>query len=73
VERASGLSAERVAAACWPVTADDARVDAAIFRGYQEWNVSHGFVDRILSDDELVDRRFFDHANAVLAQSNGRR
>lgn len=73
VERASGLSPERVAAACWPVTGGDARVDPAVFRGYQEWNVSHGFVDRILSDDELVDRRFFDHANAVLAQSSGRR
>jgi len=68
VERASGLSAERVAAACWPVNRDDARIDAAIFRGYQEWNVSKGFVERVLSDDELLDRRFIDHANAVLAR-----
>jgi len=55
VERASGLSRERVATSCWPVTADDGRIDAAIFRGYQEWNV-------------LVDHRFFDHANAVLGR-----
>ena len=73
VERASGLSPERVAASCWPVNADDARIDAAIFRRYQEWNVSYGFVDRILSDDELVDHRFFDHANAVLGRRATRR
>jgi len=73
VRRASGLSPERVAATCWPVTDDDARVDAALFREYQEWNVAHGFVDRVLPDDELVDHRFFDHANAVLGQSTARR
>jgi NitT/TauT family transport system substrate-binding protein len=66
VQRASGLSPERVAASCWPVTDDDAHVDAAIFRGYQEWNVSRGFTDRVLPDGELVDHRFFDHASAVL-------
>jgi len=73
VERASGLSRERVVAACWPVTTDDAHVHASVFRGYQEWNVAHGFVDRVLRDDELVDDRFFDHANAVLGQSPARR
>jgi len=73
VERASGLSPERVAAACWPVTTDDAGVDAAVFRGYQEWNVSHGFVDHVLADDELIDHRFIDHANAVLGPSTGHR
>ncbi|HSG01950.1 MAG TPA: ABC transporter substrate-binding protein [Vicinamibacterales bacterium] len=73
VERASGLSPERVAAACWPVTTDEARIDAGVFRGYQEWNVSRGFVDRVLSDEELVDQRFFEHANRVLRQSAARR
>jgi len=73
VERASGLSPERVAAACWPVTTDDAAVDATVFRGYQEWNVTHGFLDRVLGDDEVVDRRFFDYANAALGRSRGRR
>jgi len=69
VERASGLGSERVAAACWPVTTDEASVDASVFRRYQEWNVAHGFVDRVLPDDQLVDRRFFDYANAVLRPS----
>ncbi len=73
VERASGLNPERVAAACWPVTTDDARVDASVFRGYQEWNVSHGFVGRVLSDDELVAPRFFDAANTVLGSAGARR
>jgi ABC-type nitrate/sulfonate/bicarbonate transport system substrate-binding protein len=66
VERASGLTPERVAASCLPVTSNDARVDAAVFDGYQEWNVAHGLVDRILPADELVDHRFFDRANAQL-------
>jgi len=68
VERATGLSAELVAAACWAPIRDDARVDPAIFRGYQEWNVARGQLERVLSDDELFDHRFIDHANTVLAR-----
>jgi ABC-type nitrate/sulfonate/bicarbonate transport system substrate-binding protein len=66
VERGTGLSAEQVAAACWPVTRHDARIDPAVFRGYQDWSVSRGLVDRVLADDELFDQHFIDHANAVL-------
>jgi len=69
VERATGLSAELVAAACWAQIRDDARIDPSGLRGYQEWNVAQGFLERVLSDDELFDHRFIDHANAVLDRS----
>jgi len=66
VQRATGLSPERVSAACWPAMPDDARIDASTLRGYQEWNVARGLVGRVLAEDELFDHRFIDHANAVL-------
>ncbi len=70
VESFTGLTSEQVAAACWAPIPDDARIDAAVFRGYQEWNVAHGLLDRVLADDELVDNRFIDHANEVLVASS---
>jgi hypothetical protein len=45
-----------------------------VLRGYQEWNVARGFLDRVLAEDEFVDHRFIDHANDVLdRQVNTRR
>jgi len=67
-ESFTGLSSEQVAAACWPTGRDDARVDMETIRGYQEWFVSRGLMDRVLTEDELVDHRFIDHANALLAR-----
>jgi len=68
VEDFTGLNSEQVAAACWPTGLDDARVDASTLRGYQEWAVARGLMQRTLSDAELVDHRFIDHANAELAR-----
>jgi len=67
VESFTGLTSEQVAAVCWTTIPDDARIDASTFRGYQEWSVAHGLLDRVLAEDELFDHRFIDHANAVLA------
>jgi hypothetical protein len=41
---------------------DEPRVDPSVFRGYQEWSVAHGLVDRVLEDDELFDARFIEYA-----------
>jgi NitT/TauT family transport system substrate-binding protein len=68
VEHASGLTAEQVAGACWPTPTEHAKVDSAAFRGYQEWLVRRGLLERLLSDDELVDHRFIDYANVELAR-----
>ena len=67
VERATGLEAREVADACWPAMSEDARIDSAVLRGFQEWVVGRGYVDRVLEDDELYDHRFIDHANVALA------
>ncbi len=66
-ESFTGLTSEQVATACWAPTPDDARIDADVFRGYQEWNVASGLLGRVLAEDELFDHRFIDHANEVLA------
>ncbi len=68
VEEATGLTAEQVAASCWPTPTEHARVDPEAFRGYQEWSVRRGLLDRVLTGPELVDSRFIDYANATLAK-----
>lgn len=67
VEGFTGLSAEQVAAACWPTGPVDARVDPSTLMGYQEWATARGLMDRVLNEEELVDHRFIDGANARLA------
>lgn len=66
VQAGTGLDAERVAGACWPAPSQDGRVDGAGFRGFQEWAVSRGLVDRILEDAELIDPRFIEGAHRRL-------
>lgn len=67
VGEASGLGVERVNAVCWPYAPEDGRIVTAALRGYQEWSVARGYVDRVLEDEELVDQGFMDHANGALA------
>ncbi|MFW6198365.1 MAG: hypothetical protein ACOC5E_00930, partial [Acidobacteriota bacterium] len=64
----TGLSREQVSRSCWPRTGEDARVDYATFRDYQEWAVSQGLMDRILEEDEVIEHRFMDAAGAELAR-----
>ncbi|HSG00434.1 MAG TPA: ABC transporter substrate-binding protein, partial [Vicinamibacterales bacterium] len=68
VEQASGLSAEQVAGACWPTPTEEARVDPADFRGYQDWLVRRAVLDHVVPDDDLLDARFVNFANAELAR-----
>jgi NitT/TauT family transport system substrate-binding protein len=68
VERATGLTPEQVRAACWAPMTDEARLHPEVFRGYQQWNVDHELVERVLEDEELFDQRFIDHANGVLSE-----
>jgi len=68
VESFTGLAPEQVAAACWPSGPEDGRVDVSTLRGFQEWAVSLGLMDRVLSEEEMVDHRFIDSANARLAR-----
>jgi NitT/TauT family transport system substrate-binding protein len=67
-EAATGLSADQVASACWPVPSEDARIDGSVFDGYQRWSVARGLLDRVVTDDELFDHRFVEFANAQLAR-----
>ncbi len=68
VQRATHLSPDQVSSACWAYMSDEARLDPAVFRGYQAWSVAHGLLDRVLEDGELFDIRFIDHANAELGR-----
>jgi len=67
-EAALGLTPAQLELACWPVPSDDARVRASAFLGYQQWLVARGLLDRVLAEDELLDHRFIDLANAELAR-----
>jgi len=55
---AMGLPRDELAAMCWVAMDDDARVRTAGLGAYQLWALQHGLVERVLSDEELVDRRF---------------
>jgi NitT/TauT family transport system substrate-binding protein len=68
VEATTQLAPEVVSGACWPTPPYDAGVEPAAFLGYQQWSVGRGLLNRVLTDDELVDHRFVDRANAVLAR-----
>jgi len=69
VEKGTGLPPDVVAASCWPVVGNDARIDPSVLRGYQEWNVVRGLVERVLDDDELFEPRFIERARTALAKS----
>jgi len=68
VERGTGLPSDVVASSCWPVVGDNARLDPLALRGYQEWSVERGLVDRVLEDEELFEPRFMEQAAARLAK-----
>jgi NitT/TauT family transport system substrate-binding protein len=68
VERASGLTRRQVETACWPVLSKHGIIDPNAYRGYQEWAVERGLVDRVVTDEELFDDSFIRHANEVLAR-----
>jgi hypothetical protein len=51
---------------CWPAFRKDAQVDTERLVAFQEWLESRALIDRVIPQDELVDRRFVEHANAVL-------
>lgn len=58
VQRFTEMTPEQVSRACWPGTRADGRLEYASFRAYQEWAVARGLLDRVLSEDEVIDRRF---------------
>jgi hypothetical protein len=47
---------------------ENARIDPATLRAYQQWSVDEGLVDHVIPDDELFDDRFIEYANAELAK-----
>ncbi len=60
------LDADFVRRTCWPYHPPDGHVDRDSLDRYQTWAVKAGFLDRKLAADEVWDRSFVDHANAVL-------
>jgi len=60
------LDVDLLEAACWPHQQNDGHVDFARLDHYQAWALGEGLVDRKLTESELWDRSFVDHANGVL-------
>ena len=65
--QSTGLSESLLQKACWPSIRDDGQVDTEQLLKFQAWAKSQGFVDREVTGDQLVDRRFLERANAALA------
>jgi NitT/TauT family transport system substrate-binding protein len=64
--RGTGLPVEGLRDMCWPQSRRDGHVNTEGLMTFQEWAKSRTLIDRVVPQDELVDRRFVDHANAVL-------
>jgi NitT/TauT family transport system substrate-binding protein len=60
------VEADLLEKACWSYHQGDGRLDFEAFRHYQAWAVGQGFIDRPLSESEMWDSSFTDHANRVL-------
>lgn len=61
---ATGQGHEVLERACWPVAPAGGQIATPGLRAYQEWSVARGLSDRVLSDEEIIDRRFFGAATA---------
>jgi NitT/TauT family transport system substrate-binding protein len=68
VEGFTGLSAQQVEEACWPLMRSGARIDPTVFDDYQVWNLAKGLVPRVLEPEELFDNGFVDRAAERLAR-----
>jgi hypothetical protein len=68
VEEATGLTRAQIEGACWPVFEPDGRVASDGFLDFQPWAFSRGFIERVLTEDEMVDHRFNEYANRVLSR-----
>jgi len=65
LERATQMSREELTSMCWLPMDGDGRIRADGFAGYQQWAMERGLVDRILAEDEMIDRRFLRAANSA--------
>jgi NitT/TauT family transport system substrate-binding protein len=64
MEASLRLSREELMSACWVSMHDDGEVPSSGLVGYQSWALERGLVERVMGDDELVDRRFIQAAGA---------
>lgn len=65
LEQATKISRQELISACWALMDGDGRIRAKGFAGYQAWATERGLLDRILTEDELTDRRFLRAANSA--------
>ena len=66
VERATRLSRPILDSVCWPSAREDARVVSSGLSEFQQWLVTRGLIERVLSDEEYIDHRFVEYADRVL-------
>jgi NitT/TauT family transport system substrate-binding protein len=64
----TGLDEDILKDACWPSVRDDGRVHAESLQEYQTWALAQGLIDSEISINELVDPRFIEAANRLLAE-----
>jgi NitT/TauT family transport system substrate-binding protein len=65
-----GFDRTALTRACWPSIPQDAAVNGSSLLEFQAWALANGYVDRALTVAEMVDTRFVEYANKVLATSS---
>jgi NitT/TauT family transport system substrate-binding protein len=70
LEAVTGQSRALLEASCFTQIRSDGAINLESIIAFQEWAVSYGFIDRVITDpDALLDTRFIDAANAALEES----
>lgn len=66
ISKYTELPVDDVKTACWPTVAEDGRTHLDTWVPYQEWLVSKGYLDAVVSTDILWDPQYVDFANEAL-------
>ncbi len=57
--------------AAWPVVSEDGHIEPTGILDFERWALEHGWVDRVVPEEEFWDGEFVDYANKALAERGG--
>lgn len=65
-EEFTGLDRETLLKDSWPPVYLDGRIDTESLLTFQDWAYDSGYLDKKVTEEQLIDTRFIDYANEVL-------
>lgn len=66
----TGLDRELLMQACWPPIHDDGQINVESILDFQAWAVGKGYLDGVVTEEQLWDPSFVEYANQVLNTSS---